>query len=116
MTPSTSDEVTRQIYFDQLRISETELRVSMHTTSQLPDDLTKIKQHLGFPLVKFESPITLEGFVQCHVLGTPGVYSDALVKHYKGVRTLVNMLLSVEIACLIYNNVIFSDFGLVLIY
>lgn len=85
VTPSTSDEVTRQIYFDQLRISETELRVSMHTTSQLPDDLTKIKQHLGFPLVKFESPITLEGFVQCHVLGTPGVYSDALVKHYKGV-------------------------------
>jgi len=31
----------------------------MHTTSQLPDDLQEIKYHLGFPLVKFEAPISL---------------------------------------------------------
>ena len=60
--------------------------MSMRTTSQLPPDLQRIKHHLGFPLVKFESPIYLDGFQQSHVLGTVGMYIDALIKHYKKVK------------------------------
>ena len=57
----------------------------MHTTSQLPEDLQKIKRHLGFPLVKFESPVSLNGLHRSHTLGTPGVYADVLMKHYRKV-------------------------------
>ena len=58
----------------------------MHTTSQLPDDLLRIKKRLGLTLVKFESPIFLAGFHQAHLLETPAGFVDALVKHYKLVR------------------------------
>lgn len=84
-TPSSSKFGSVQIYFEHFKISDVELRVSMLTTSQLPEDLLKIKRHLGFPLVKFESPIYLDGVHQAHVLGDTGVYVDSLSKHYKGV-------------------------------
>lgn len=54
-----SNQVEREFYFEEFTIASTEFRVSMHTTSQLPDDLQQIKYHLGFPLVKFEAPISL---------------------------------------------------------
>ena len=57
----------------------------MHTTSQLPEDLLKIKKRLGLPLVKFESPIFLSGFHHYHILDSPSGFADALGKHYKGV-------------------------------
>ena len=61
------------------------LQVSMYTTSQLPEDLLKIKKRLGLPLVKFESPIFLSGFHHYHILDSPSGFADALGKHYKGV-------------------------------
>ena len=83
--PTSSEETSVQLYFEHLSISDTEFRVSMHTTSQLPEDLLRIKRQLGFPLVKFESPIFLDGFQHDHILGTTAVYLDALIKHYKQV-------------------------------
>ena len=77
---------SRQIYIEQLRISTSELLVSMHTTSQLPEDLAAIKKSLGFPLVQFESPIILEGFNKSHMLGRPVVFVDSITKHYKKVN------------------------------
>ena len=64
----------------------TVLLVSMHTTSQLPEDLLSIKRHFGFPLIQFESPIILEGFQKTHMLGTPVLFVDTIGKHYKKVR------------------------------
>lgn len=75
-----------QIYFERFSIASTELRVGVYTTSQLPDDLRAIKQQLGFPLVKFESPVKLRGFYQSHMLGDAGIYADSLMKHYKKVK------------------------------
>lgn len=69
-------------------MSTSELLVSMHTTSQLPEDLAVIKKTLGFPLVQFESPIVLEGFNKSHMLGTPVVFVDSISKHYKKVIKL----------------------------
>jgi len=74
-----------QVYFEQFGIAGMTLRMSVFTTSQLPDDLKAIKYHLGFPLVKFESPVKLRGFYQTHMIGDLAVYTDALVKHYKRV-------------------------------
>ena len=58
-----SNQVEREFYFEEFAIADTEFRVSMHTTSQLPDDLQQIKYHLGFPLVKFEAPISLGNLI-----------------------------------------------------
>lgn len=57
-----SNQVEREFYFEEFSIIDTEFRVNMHTTSQLPDDLQQIKYHLGFPLVKFEAPISLSKY------------------------------------------------------
>ncbi len=98
--PLSSKFGSMQIYFEHIRISDIELRVSMLTTSQLPLDLLKIKRRLGFPLVKFESPIYLDGFHQAHTLGGVGLYVDSLTKHYKGVSPPVSQM---------YNYFNFSD-------
>lgn len=74
---------SKQLYFEEFQISDVELRVSMLTASQLPDDLKRIKRHLGIPLVMFESPILLDGFHQCHTLGSVGNFTSSLGKHYK---------------------------------
>lgn len=74
---------SKQLYFEEFQISDVELRVSMLTASQLPEDLKRIKRHLGIPLVKFESPILLDGFYQCHTLGSVGNFTSSLGKHYK---------------------------------
>ncbi len=75
-----------QLYCEALSIATTELRISVSTTSQLPEDLKTIKYHLGFPLIKFQSPVKLKGYERSHVLGEVTVYTDSLIKHYKKVR------------------------------
>ena len=87
--PATTLEDSMQLYFKQFSIASTELRVSVFTTSQLPEDLKAIKYQLGFPLVKFESPVKLRGFYQSHMIGDIGVYADSLMKHYKKVSFII---------------------------
>ena len=83
VTDSSSTGESKQLYFEEFQISDIELRVSMLTASQLPADLKRIKRRLGIPLVKFESPILLDGFYQCHTLGSIGNFTSSLGKHYK---------------------------------
>ena len=80
---------SRQLYIEQLALSDTELHVSVHTASQLPDDLQLLKKQLGIRLVQFQSPIFLDGIVRSHMLGTPGLFVDVLGKHYKRVCVCV---------------------------
>ena len=83
--PAGSHEDALQLYFEYLNIASTEIRICVSTTSQLPEDLRAIKYHLGFPLIKFESPVRLKGFQQSHMLGDFSAYLDTLMKHYKRV-------------------------------
>ena len=75
-------ELSKQIYVEHFSVSGTELRISVRTASQLPSDLSRIKSRLGFPLVKFEAPIFLEGLTVNHMLGTSSTYMDTFIKHY----------------------------------
>ncbi len=97
-SPTSSTFPSHQVYIEQLRVSTTNLFVCMHTTSQLPLDLSAIKRRLGFPLIQFESPIILEGFQTSHMLGTPVLYADTIGKHYKHVleRQAIKILGSVD--------------------
>ena len=81
-------ELSKQIYVEHLSVSDTELRISVRTASQLPTDLGRIKSRLGFPLVKFEAPIHLEALTVNHMLGTSSMYLDTFVKHYTTVSVL----------------------------
>ncbi len=83
--PTGSRNESLQLYFEFLNVASTELRISVSTTSQLPDDLRAIKHHLGFPLIKFESPVKLKGYDRSYMLGDVSVYADSLMKHYKKV-------------------------------
>ena len=67
-------------------------QVSMHTTSQLPEDLQQIKKHMGLPLVKFESPIFLDGFYKAHLLDSPSGVVNTLIKYYKKVKVMMSLL------------------------
>ena len=87
VVPKGSKTDSLQLYFERLNIATTEFRVNVSTTSQLPEDLKRIKYRLGFPLIKFESPVKLTGFKQSHMLGDISAYSDCLMKHYTGVRS-----------------------------
>lgn len=77
---------TLQLYFELLQLATTELRMSVLTTSQLPEDLKAIKYYLGFPLIKFESPVKLKGYYRSHMLGELNAHADNLIKHYKRVK------------------------------
>ena len=91
---SSSTGESKQLYFENFQISDVELRVSMLTASQLPDDLKRIKRNLGIPLVMFESPILLDGFYQCHTLGSVGTFTSSLGKHYqKNVKSQAILIL-----------------------
>ena len=87
VSPSSSEASSRQLYMEDIKISDVEFQVSMLTNSQLPDDLKRIKRHLGFPLIQFESPIYLREFHQSHILGNTAALLDAFQKHYKEVCT-----------------------------
>lgn len=76
---------SQQLYCEALSISSTVMRISVSTTSQLPEDLKAIKHHVGIPLIKFQSPVKLKGYHQSHLLGETSVYVDSLVKHYRKV-------------------------------
>lgn len=94
VSPSNSETNSRQLYLEDLKVSDVELRVSVFTTSQLPDDLKRIKRYLGFPLIQFERPIYLDEFHQSHILGNPATLLDAFQKHYKSVSTLSSIFAS----------------------
>ena len=48
-----------QFHFDSIDVQKIALRVSMHTNSNLPQDLKRIRSSLVLPIVKFEAPILL---------------------------------------------------------
>lgn len=76
---------SQQLYCENLNLATMVLRISVFTTSQLPNDLKAIKYLLGFPLIKFQSPVKLKGYRRSHILGEVTVYTDSLMKHYKRV-------------------------------
>ena len=82
---SAGQQDSMQLYCEHLNLATTELRISVSTTSQLPDDLKAIKYNLGIPLIKFQSPVKLKGYQRLHTLGEAHVYADSLMKHYKRV-------------------------------
>jgi vacuolar protein sorting-associated protein 13D len=74
-----------QLHFESIDLMMGVVRLSLHTTSNLPPDLRAIKHSLGVPTVTFEAPVVFDRYSQHHLSGTTQVVLESIATHYKRV-------------------------------
>ncbi|KAF6112219.1 vacuolar protein sorting 13-like protein D [Phyllostomus discolor] len=71
-------------YFENLKISIPQIRLSVFTSSKLPLDLKALKSTLGFPLIRFEDAvINLDPFTRVHPYETKEFIINDILKHFQ---------------------------------
>ncbi|KAM9299302.1 intermembrane lipid transfer protein VPS13D [Gastrophryne carolinensis] len=82
----TGEEATTPIryYFENLKISVPQIKLSVFTSNKLPSDLKVLKSTLGFPLIKFEDAvIDLDPFTRVHPYETREFIINDVLKHFQ---------------------------------
>lgn len=75
---------TKRLYFGQLKIVLNTVRLSVLTSSSLPEDLVQIKRRMGLTLVRFEETLVeLDTFFKQHSFETFDFLTASLLKHFK---------------------------------
>ncbi|GBP32066.1 Vacuolar protein sorting-associated protein 13D [Eumeta japonica] len=82
------DEVTaahaRRYYFGVIKITPSQVRLSMCTANKLESELAVLKRRLGLTLIRFEdAAVELEPFVRWHPFETSHYLLRQVVKHFK---------------------------------
>ncbi|XP_052031847.1 LOW QUALITY PROTEIN: intermembrane lipid transfer protein VPS13D [Apodemus sylvaticus] len=71
-------------YFENLKISIPQIKLSVLTSSKLPLDLKALKSTLGFPLIRFEDAvINLDPFTRVHPYETKEFIINDILKHFQ---------------------------------
>lgn len=71
-------------YFENLKISIPQIKLSVFTSSKLPLDLKALKSTLGFPLIRFEDAvINLDPFTRVHPYETKEFIINDILKHFQ---------------------------------
>ncbi|XP_058531396.1 intermembrane lipid transfer protein VPS13D isoform X2 [Ochotona princeps] len=71
-------------YFENLKISIPQIKLSVFTSSKLPLDLKSLKSTLGFPLIRFEDAvINLDPFTRVHPYETKDFIINDILKHFQ---------------------------------
>ncbi|KAB1268544.1 Vacuolar protein sorting-associated protein 13D [Camelus dromedarius] len=82
-------------YFENLKISIPQIKLSVFTSNKLPLDLKALKSTLGFPLIRFEDAvINLDPFTRVHPYETKEFIINDVLKHFQEtslLRTQVNI-------------------------
>uniref|UniRef100_A0A8D0BUC4 Vacuolar protein sorting 13 homolog D n=1 Tax=Salvator merianae TaxID=96440 RepID=A0A8D0BUC4_SALMN len=74
----------KRYYFENLKISLPQIKLSVFTSSKLPLDLKALKSTLGFPLVRFEDAvINLDPFTRVHPYETKEFIINDILKHFQ---------------------------------
>ncbi|XP_069467009.1 intermembrane lipid transfer protein VPS13D [Ambystoma mexicanum] len=74
----------KRYYFENLKISIPQIKLSVFTSSKLPLDLKALKSTLGFPLIKFEDAvIDLDPFTRVHPYETKEFIINDVLKHFQ---------------------------------
>ncbi|XP_072833810.2 intermembrane lipid transfer protein VPS13D [Pogona vitticeps] len=74
----------KRYYFENLKISVPQIKLSVFTSSKLPLDLKALKSTLGFPLVRFEDAvINLDPFTRVHPYETKEFIINDILKHFQ---------------------------------
>ncbi|XP_064137368.1 intermembrane lipid transfer protein VPS13D isoform X4 [Loxodonta africana] len=71
-------------YFENLKISVPQIKLSVFTSNKLPLDLKALKSTLGFPLIRFEDAvINLDPFTRVHPYETKEFIINDILKHFQ---------------------------------
>ncbi|KAM6924954.1 intermembrane lipid transfer protein VPS13D [Xenentodon cancila] len=82
--PSEDAGPIKRYYFENLKISLPQVKLSVFTSSKLPPDLKALKATLGFPLVRFEDAvINMYPFTRVHPYETQEIIINDILKHFR---------------------------------
>ncbi|XP_063173560.1 intermembrane lipid transfer protein VPS13D isoform X1 [Candoia aspera] len=82
--PVNQDVARKRYYFENLKISVPQIKLSVFTSSKLPLDLKALKSTLGFPLVRFEDAvIDLDPYTRVHPYETKDFIVNDVLKHFQ---------------------------------
>ncbi|XP_019397092.1 PREDICTED: vacuolar protein sorting-associated protein 13D isoform X2 [Crocodylus porosus] len=74
----------KRYYFENLKISVPQIKLSVFTSNKLPLDLKALKSTLGFPLIRFEDAvINLDPFTRVHPYETKEFIINDIFKHFQ---------------------------------
>ncbi|KAM9751025.1 intermembrane lipid transfer protein VPS13D isoform 4-T4 [Menidia menidia] len=74
----------KRYYFENLKISLPQVKLSVLTSHKLPPDLKALKGTLGFPLVRFEDAvINMYPFTRVHPYETQEIIINDILKHFR---------------------------------
>ncbi|XP_068096572.1 intermembrane lipid transfer protein VPS13D isoform X2 [Hyperolius riggenbachi] len=74
----------KRYYFENLKISVPQIKLSVFTSNKLPSDLKALKSTLGFPLIKFEDAvIDLDPFTRVHPYESWEFIINDVLKHFQ---------------------------------
>ncbi|XP_063738866.1 LOW QUALITY PROTEIN: intermembrane lipid transfer protein VPS13D [Eleginops maclovinus] len=82
--PSEETGPPKRYYFENLKISLPQVKLSVFTSHKLPPDLKALKGTLGFPLVRFEDAvINMYPFTRVHPYETQEIIINDILKHFR---------------------------------
>ncbi|XP_065141972.1 intermembrane lipid transfer protein VPS13D isoform X2 [Paramisgurnus dabryanus] len=74
----------KHYYFENLKISLPQVKLSVFTSHKLPPDLKALKGTLGFPLIRFEDAIiNMNPYTRVHPYETQEMIINDILKHFK---------------------------------
>lgn len=74
----------KRYYFENLKISLPQIKLSVFTSHKLPPDLKALKGTLGFPLIRFEDAvINMYPFTRVHPYETQEIIINDILKHFR---------------------------------
>ncbi|XP_029689291.1 vacuolar protein sorting-associated protein 13D isoform X3 [Takifugu rubripes] len=74
----------KRYYFENLKISLPQVKLSVFTSHKLPPDLKALKGTLGFPLIRFEDAvINMYPFTRVHPYETQEIIINDILKHFR---------------------------------
>merc|ERR1719422_1459992 len=78
-----STQLTRY-YFGTLKLSLSQVKLSVHKSNKLNTELKEVKRKLGLSLITFEdASVELDAFVRTHPFETLPFLTSIIAKHYK---------------------------------
>ncbi|XP_078806203.1 intermembrane lipid transfer protein VPS13D isoform X4 [Oryzias latipes] len=82
--PSEEAGPPKRYYFENLKISLPQIKLSVFTSQKLPPDLKALKGTLGFPLIRFEDAvINMYPFTRVHPYETQEIIFNDILKHFR---------------------------------
>ncbi|XP_071393480.1 intermembrane lipid transfer protein VPS13D [Centroberyx affinis] len=82
--PSEDAGAPKRYYFENLKISLPQVKLSVFTSHKLPPDLKALKGTLGIPLIRFEDAvINMYPFTRVHPYETQEIILNDILKHFR---------------------------------